>query len=102
MADKTEVDYDQLQTFMQKFYSESEEYDALTKRTNSMVEDLHGGGWVGRGSDSFYAEMEDVVIPAMQRLVQALREAGQITQKIAEIFNQAEEESQGQFNAIGE
>ena len=48
------------------------------------------------------AEMEDEVIPAMQRLTNALQEAGQVTQKIMEIFNQAEEEAQSGFNSISE
>lgn len=101
MADKTEVDYDQLQNFAKLFESEAEEIQALTKQTDSSVEDLSGGGWVGRGSDAFYAEMNDEVIPAMLRAAKALQEAGRVTKQIAEIFNQAEEESQSNFNSLG-
>lgn len=102
MADKTEVNYDQLQMFIKAFDSEAEEIMALNKLTNGKVEDLHGGGWVGRGSDRFFNEMQGEILPAMNRLVQALQTASQITREIAEIFNQAEEETQGYFNSLGD
>lgn len=102
MADKTQVDYDQLLTFIKAFEAESEEYQALTKETSSKVEELHGGGWVGRGSDAFFNEMHNEILPAMNRLTQALQQAGQITREIAEIFNNAEEESQSFFRSLAE
>jgi WXG100 family type VII secretion target len=102
MADTTQVDYDQLLGFAQMFAAEAEEYQALNQRTRNYVEDLHGKGWIGRGSDAFFEEMQGEVLPAMERVTKALREAGQITQAIAEIFNAAEEEAQGNFTSIGE
>ena len=102
MADKTEVNYDQLQMFMKAFDAEAEDILALTKQTSSKVEDLHGDKWVGRGSDKFFSEMQGEVLPAMNRLVGALQQASQITREIAEIFNQAEEETQGFFNSLGD
>jgi WXG100 family type VII secretion target len=102
MADKTQVDYDQLQSFIKAFQSEAEEYQALSKETNNKVEELHNGGWVGRGSDAFFEEMHNEILPAVQRLVRALQQAGQITREIAEIFNNAEEESQSFFRSLAE
>lgn len=102
MADKLEVNYDQLQGFMKSFDSEADEIQALMKQTQSRVEDLHGGGWVGKGADNFFNEMQSEILPALNRMVHALRVAGQTTREIAEIFNQAEEETQGYFNSFGE
>jgi hypothetical protein len=45
--------------------------------------------------------MQGEVLPAMERVAQALQEAGEITKTIAEIFNAAEEEAQGYFNSNG-
>ncbi|MEJ2759498.1 MAG: WXG100 family type VII secretion target, partial [Anaerolineales bacterium] len=93
---------DQLQSFIKAFQSEAEEYQALSKETNNKVEELHNGGWVGRGSDAFFEEMHNEILPAVQRLVRALQQAGQITREIAEIFNNAEEESQSFFRSLAE
>ena len=102
MAEKTELNYDQLQGFIKAFETEAEEIQALTKQTSNRVESLHGGDWIGRGADKFFNEMQGEVLPAMNRLVHALVTAGQVTRQIAEIFNQAEEETQGYFNTLGE
>jgi WXG100 family type VII secretion target len=102
MAEKTELNYDQLQGFMKAFETEAEEIQALTKNTSSRVESLHGGEWIGRGADKFFNEMQSEVLPAMNRLVQALGTASQVTRQIAETFHSAEEETQGYFNSLGE
>lgn len=102
MADKTQVDYDQLLSFIKSFEAEAEAYQALYKETSNKVEELHGGGWVGRGSEAFFSEMHNEILPAVQRLSQALQQAGQISREIAEIFNKAEEESQSFFHSIAE
>jgi WXG100 family type VII secretion target len=58
---------------------------------------LQQGGWIGRGSDAFYAEMDDLVLPAIGRLGQALEEGGQVLNRVARLFGEAEESSQGGF-----
>ncbi len=41
--------------------------------------------------------MEDEVLPASQRLQQALEEAGQVTKKIVDIVKQGEDEASSRF-----
>ena len=102
MAEKTEINYDQLENFMRIFETEQQEIQSLTGQTRSMVGDLHGGGWVGRGADKFVNEMAGEVIPAMNRLSNALLEAKRVVGMIYQIFNQAEEETQGYFKSLGD
>ena len=101
MADKTEVNYEQLQQIMKMFSSEAEEINGLQKQTQSRVEDLHGGNWIGKGADKFFDEMQSEVLPALRRLAAGLQEAAQVTQRILDTYRQAEEETQGFFNSVG-
>lgn len=102
MAEKTELNYDQVQGFIKTFGTEGEEIQNLTKATAGKAEALHGDAWIGKGADQFFNEMQSEILPAMNRLGQALATASSIAQKIAETFNQAEEETQGYFNSLGD
>jgi WXG100 family type VII secretion target len=101
MADTTQLDYDQMQNIIKMFRSEQQEIMNLLKQTDSKVEGLHGSEWIGKGADQFFNEMKTDVLPAVQRLSDALGAAGEAAQKIVEIFNSADEETKGYFNNIG-
>lgn len=101
MADTTQVDYEQMQAIIKQLKAEEQEMAQLLKATHSKVESLHGNQWVGQGADKFFNEMEQVVLPAMSRLVHALDVAGNVAQQIVNTFRQAEEETKGYFNNLG-
>lgn len=102
MADKTELNYEQMKGFVKTFKTEGDEILALAKDTATRADALHGGGWVGKGADKFFEEMNGEIIPAMNRLAQALNTAADIAQKVSDTYDQAEEETQGYFSALGE
>jgi WXG100 family type VII secretion target len=102
MAEKTEINYEQMQAIVKKFLGEQEEIERLLKDTKGRVDTLHNGGWIGRGSDQFYQEMESLLLPAVQRLANALAMAGQHANEIMDIYRQAEEEAEGSFKAFSE
>ena len=102
MADKTEINYDQVAAIEKRFRAMSQEYEGLAKTTHSKVEDLHGGEWIGKGADKFFMEARGEVIPAMRRLAEALNQAGDILNQVMQIYGQAEEETQSYFNSLGE
>jgi WXG100 family type VII secretion target len=101
MADTTQLDYDQMQNIIKMFQSEQQEIMNLLKQTDSKVESLHGSEWIGKGADQFFNEMKTDVLPAVQRLAEALGAAGEAAQKIVEIFSSADEETRGYFTNIG-
>jgi WXG100 family type VII secretion target len=101
MADTTQIDYDQMQNIIKLFRSEQQEILNLLKQTDSKVEGLRGNQWIGKGADQFFNEMKTDVLPAVQKLAEALGAAGEAAQKIVEIFNSADEETKGYFSNIG-
>jgi len=94
------VQYDDLNTIIQKFRSEQQDIDALFKQTKGKVESLHNNQWVGEGSEKFFSEMESQVLPAMQRLAGALGHAGDVAQKMADTIRRHDEETKGFFNNL--
>jgi WXG100 family type VII secretion target len=102
MSDKTELNYEQMQGIVKKLQGEAEAINQLLSQTKSGVENLHGNGWVGRGSEQFFQEMESLVLPAMGRLVGALHAAANAADQVVNIYRQAEDEAQGMFKSFNE
>ena len=99
MFDKIEVDYDQLGQISQQFENRSQTVQHVLHNVHSKMSVLQGGGWEGRGSDAFFTEMQGEVLPAVQRLQQALEEAGRMSKGIIQTMQQAEEEASSPFKA---
>jgi WXG100 family type VII secretion target len=100
MASIRKLNYDDLTSIVSKFKSEAQEIDGLLKQTKSKVEGLHNGQWVGQGSDKFFGEMEQLVMPALSRLVGALGHAADVAQKIADTIRRFDEETRSFFNNL--
>ena len=100
MSEKTEINYEQVQAIAKKFQVESDAINQLLSQTKGKVEELHGSGWIGAGSDKFFEEMEGLVLPSMVRLVRALQEAAGVANQIIGIYQQAEATSQGSFKSF--
>jgi WXG100 family type VII secretion target len=100
MADKTALDYQQLQDIVSKLTAEADDLSALLTQTSSQVENLHGNGWVGRGSDQFYSDVEDKVLPSMNKLVGALRSSGDTINKIVAVYKGAEQTALNPFKQL--
>lgn len=97
MADRTELNGEQLAQMAKKFQSEAGELQQLLGQTRNKIGTLRSSGWVGRGSDQFYNEMESLVLPAVQRLVEALNTASNQVNAIMKIYDDAQTQSQGFF-----
>jgi WXG100 family type VII secretion target len=97
MAEQIRVNYEALNEMENKFAQLADDVQAMANKIKSLDNSLRQGGWIGRGSDAFYAEMDDLVMPAISRLRQAFDEGGQALNRIARIFGEAEEEAQSGF-----
>lgn len=102
MADKTEVNYEQLANIIKRLQAEADAITQLHTQTKSRVDSLHNNGWIGRGSDQFFTEMEQLILPAVTRLAGALQIAAQKASEISKIYRNAEEQGQGVFKALGD
>jgi WXG100 family type VII secretion target len=54
-------------------------------------------GWIGLGSEAYFAESEKLVLPAVQRLADALGEAANLINKTNDNFAQADHEASSPF-----
>lgn len=97
MSDEIRADYEHLEQVSARMLGQSKAVHELLNMVRSRMDPLESGSWIGRGSDAFFAEMNGEVLPASQRLQQALEEAGQVTRQIAQTMRQAEEEASSPF-----
>jgi WXG100 family type VII secretion target len=100
MAKIRKLNYDDLNSIVGKFKNEAQEIDSMLKQTKGKVESLHNNQWVGLGSEKFFSEMDQSVLPAVGRLVQALNYAGETAQKIANTVRSFDEETKSFFNNL--
>ncbi|PJF35234.1 MAG: hypothetical protein CUN49_11590 [Candidatus Thermofonsia Clade 1 bacterium] len=92
-APRIQADYDSLSTIAKHFAAKAQDTHNLICVVQRCVDDLQRGGWIGKGADRFYAEMQNVVSPAMQRLRNALDDASSATTRIAQTLAQHEREA---------
>ncbi|MFQ3535083.1 MAG: WXG100 family type VII secretion target [Aggregatilineales bacterium] len=92
-----QCNYDDMREVSNNFARQSDAARQLLQTVQNCVSALQGGGWLGKGAESFYREMSDLVQPAMQRLGAALADASSATQRIATALEQAEREAGSLF-----
>jgi len=100
MSDEIRADYDRLEQVANQFANQSQAIQQMMQNVRSSMDPLEGGGWVGRGSSAFFAEMQSDVLPANERLQQALDEASRVTKQIVQTVKQAEEEASSPFKVV--
>jgi WXG100 family type VII secretion target len=100
MAEKTECNYEEMQAIVKQFQSEAEAINQLLNQTRGKAQALHGDQWVGRGANQFNTEMEQLVLPAMGRLVNALHQAANTANRILQTYQEAEEEASNAFKTL--
>jgi WXG100 family type VII secretion target len=98
MADEVRADYEQLEQISSRFANQAQEIQQMLQKVRNSMQKLEPD-WIGRGSDAFFNEMEGEVLPATDRLQQALDEAGRITREVVQILQQAEEEASSPFRS---
>lgn len=96
MSELLQTDYDQLQAIAGRFGQASQASAEMAQRVQQRMERLRET-WLGRGSTAFFAEMEQEVLPATKRLIEALAQAQRATQQIAQTLRTAEEEAAAMF-----
>lgn len=97
MADEIQADYDQLGQVASKFTSQAQATRDMTRKVRAAMQKLEQGGWMGRGADAFFKEMNAVVLPGLQRMETALQSASQVAKEIAQKMRTAEEEAASPF-----
>ncbi|MCA9935277.1 MAG: WXG100 family type VII secretion target [Ardenticatenaceae bacterium] len=96
MAETIQADYEVLEQIAQRFTQQGDEVEQMNQNLRSRMDQIQST-WQGMGSEAFFAEMGDEVLPASDRLRQALEQAGNITKQIATALSAAEEEAGNSF-----
>ncbi|MDW8300018.1 MAG: WXG100 family type VII secretion target [Anaerolineae bacterium] len=96
-APKVQADYDELKNIASLFACQGDGIKQLSNQAQRQCSLLASGGWIGKGAQSFYREMDDLVLPAVSRLANALQQASYTVQQIARTFDQAEREAGSLF-----
>jgi WXG100 family type VII secretion target len=86
-----------LRTISSTFRSNADALNGTNQKLKSAIGTLQQGDWIGKGATAFYSEMNGQVMPAMQRLRNALSEAARVTQEMAQVIKQAEQDASGCF-----
>jgi WXG100 family type VII secretion target len=94
-------EYDGLADAAKSFTSHADSTNEMVNTLKQCIEALSGGGWYGEASVAFYNEMGDLIFPALQRMMESLNEASSATMKVAQAFQDAEEEAGALFQGDG-
>ena len=101
-SDVIQAKYDELDTIARRFGQQAQGIGELRSQLQRSAQPLEQGGWQGRGSAAFFKEMNGQVVPATQRLRQALDEARAVTLQISELLRRAEQEASAPFRGQAE
>ncbi|MCB0047360.1 MAG: WXG100 family type VII secretion target [Caldilineaceae bacterium] len=88
-----QANYEQLEQVAARFGRATETQHRLIRTIRERADALTRGSWEGEGVSAFARELDDEVMPAMQRLAEALREAQRVTGEMSVVIRTAEEEA---------
>lgn len=97
MTDEIRADYDKLGQVAQRFAAQQQATAEMTRKVRAAMQKLEQGGWIGRGADAFFREMNGVVLPALKKMDAALAAGSQVSKEISQRMRSAEEEASSPF-----
>ena len=92
-AAKIQADYEQLGQIASQFAQQGDRTLALGRQVYNCMSELQNGGWIGVGAQRFYNEMDSLVLPGLERLMNALNTGAAQTERISQILRSAEEQA---------
>lgn len=94
-----QIDYEALTHIAKRFWQESEDvsqiYHAIKDEINALK-----SNWAGNAADTFFTEMENELLPGIQRVSHALLTSEATLNQIIKIFRQAEIETEDYYKSI--
>ena len=97
MGDQIQADYDELEQISGQFSNQAQSIQAMQQKVRGSYAKLLDKGWIGKGATAFFDEMESLILPAQERLKDALEQASKTTKDISETVQQAEEDASSPF-----
>ncbi|MEP7357555.1 MAG: WXG100 family type VII secretion target [Anaerolineales bacterium] len=100
-APRVRADYEQLKQAAQSFGEAGEAAAQTLRAIQKEKQTLEAGDWVGQGAKAFYQEMNESVLPTLQRLASAMQSARTTTLAISRVIKQAEDAAAALFRQPG-
>lgn len=91
-----QLNYDLLEPIAKKLKDEGEDMVKLHSSIHKRVQDIRKE-WIGEAAEKFFEEMESELLPALQRLAQALFHSQDVANEIMKIIQDADDESASYF-----
>lgn len=98
-AEVVQADYEALDQISSTFGEMAAQNQQMVATIRQKVEALRSG-WIGRGSDAFFAEMTQEVLPRLQKYCQALEEASETTRAVSQLIQDAEQQAANVIRSI--
>ncbi|MEJ5223550.1 MAG: WXG100 family type VII secretion target, partial [Anaerolineales bacterium] len=96
MPNTFQLKYDEMEAIAKKFRQQGEDIGRLHDVTRQRVRDIQKE-WIGDAAVKFTKEMEEVLLPALKRLSQALLYTQDVSLDISKIIRTADEETAAYF-----
>lgn len=91
MADQIKVQYDELKKIQDQLLTEANTVAQIRTSLGGQMDPLRSGMWVGDAATSFYTEMDNKVLPSVERLQQVLERFSQDLGRIYSTLEAAEQ-----------
>jgi WXG100 family type VII secretion target len=92
MAEKIVVNFEILTTVTSNVQQQADQVQQIINVLSPKIEDLRAGGWIGKGANAFYQEMDNLVMPTLVALKKALEETQTTFKQMATDFDNADDE----------
>lgn len=94
------IQYDEVDAAIAKLKQEAADYQALRSKLKNEVDSLVPSNWQGDAASKFKREMEDQLLPSLEKLVSALNVAADTAKKIDSHIHEADNACQAHFKNI--
>lgn len=93
-----QVDYQALEKIAFQFADQQKRVRSILQTAQTSTDQLRRGGWIAEAATTFYRDMDQNVLPAVQRLEMAMQNSQRTVQEIIRLMHAAEEEAKGYLN----
>ncbi len=98
-APRIRAHYEDLEGIRNRFAQQADQVRQMSQNVRSKLEVLRDGAWIGEAANKYFDEMDSEVLPAVDRLINALEQASQATRQVSDRLHQAEEEASSRFRS---
>jgi WXG100 family type VII secretion target len=93
MSDQVQVNYEQMNEVSTRFAKQADVVQTMLQMLLGKLDPLKGGSFMGQAADAFYAEMDDVLLPAVRKLYDLLSDSNATAKDVSQVFHKADNDA---------